>query len=252
MLADPTVLDWLSHRAGLRKLQAHPRPYLRKALELNQTGDAFTASFGRKEIKGFIGFADLIGFSTRVKNLPAVEVSSYLKPFLTGIIDLAMSADALVDKTIGDEVMFVLPDMGEDGGAPGVFRMGQLLGGLHDLQRKLGVAYSFRIGLSYGLQLVDLIEGKGYSEWTVIGESVILAKRLLSVPGVDTSNGIGGAFGALAKEVDDQEFRAIPGIIAGFASRMKHRLLDEPPNLRGISEIRCALLLPKEPEEEER
>jgi len=193
---------------------------------------------------------DLVGFSIKVEGLSPQEICDYLRPFLSGVIDEASNRPALVDKTIGDEVMFIVPDMEQDGGPPGVLGMGSLLGGLHDLQRKLGIEYSFRIGLSYGALYVDLIKGSGYSEWTVVGESVNLAKRLQTLPGVEPKDGIGGAFGVLVKETDENKFKVILEIIAGFGARMIHSVVEGTVELKGISSARCAILYPKVPSSE--
>lgn len=247
MIGEEQTIAWLEHRTGLHKLAHHPKPYFTKALELNDKGEAFVSAYGRREIRGFVGFVDLVGFSTKVTGKSPSEISGFLRPFISGVIDETFSYGALVDKTIGDEVMCVLPDTEEDGGAPAVLLMGQLLGGLHDLQRKLGTNYPFRIGLSYGFQFVDLIEGNGYKEWTIVGESVNLAKRLQSLPGAEPKEGIGGAFGVLVKEIDERKFKALLGIIAGFASRMTHQVIESTVTLKGVSSSRCALLLPQAP-----
>ena len=247
MIGDKATLAWLEHRAGVRQLFRHPKPYFTRALELSDKGDAFTDAFGRKEIHGFVGFVDLVGFSRSVTGLSPGGISEFLRPFLSGVADEAVGSGALVDKTIGDEVMFILPDMEEDGGVPAILMMGCLMGGLHDLQRKLGPDYPFRIGLSYGVQLIDRIEGKGYGEWTVVGESVILAKRLHSLLGAEPKDGIAGAFGVLTKETNEQKFQAVLGFIAGFASRMTHRVVEGTVELKGASAARCAVLSPKVP-----
>jgi len=250
MIAENQTFQWLEHRAGLRRLSVHPKPYYTRALELNDKGHAFAAAYGRKEIRGFVGFIDLIGFSTKVADQSASGMSEYLRPFLVGVIEEAVRCGALVDKTIGDEMMFVLPDMEDDGGVPAILAMGFLLGGLHDLQRKLGRDYPFRVGLSYGVQFVDRIEGKGYTEWTVVGESVNLAKRLHTLPGAEPDDNLGGAFGVLEKETSEQTFQASLGIMAGYASRMTHRIIEGTVRLKGVSPARCAILSPKVPSSE--
>lgn len=247
MTAPAELVAWLAHRAGVKKLPAHPMPDATRALELNDRGDAFTAAFGQKEIRGFVGFVDLVGFSTRTKGLRPSEIGDYLRPFVTGVADAALCAGGLVDKTIGDELMIVVPDMEDDGGVPGLLQVGFLLGRLHDLQRELGPNYPFRIGLAYGLQFVDRFEGRGYAEWTIVGESVNLAKRLHSLPGAEPSDGIGGAFGVLTNETTEKTFQACLGFMAGFASRMMHRVLEGTVDLKGISPARCAILSPKVP-----
>lgn len=246
MIGKQEVINWLAHRAGTVRLETSPFLYNTEALELNMPAGEFIRVFGKKEIRGFAGFVDLVGFSERVKGQKAQEIGEYLKPFLVGIVEISLECNALVDKTIGDEVMFILPDMSEDSGLPAVFLMGQLLGGIHDLQRRLGTEYPFRIGLSYGSLYIDQIKGEGYSEWTTVGESVHLAKRVHGLKGLSTASGIGGAFGILVRETDAcSQFETILGSIAGFASRMTHKVVEKPVSFKGVSPARCALLLPK-------
>jgi class 3 adenylate cyclase len=247
MIAGKRVLEWLEHRAGVHRLSSHPRPYFTRALELSDKGKAFAAVFGRKQIKGYVGFVDLVGFSTKVMGLRPSQVAERLRPFISGVINEAFGCGALVDKTIGDEVMFIVPDMGEDGGVPAIFEVRHLLARLHDLQRGLRSRYPFRIGLSYGGQFVDRVAGKGYAEWTIVGESVNLAKRLHKVREATPDDGIGGAFGVLKTEIDEQKFRSILEFIVGLGSPMKHQVQERTPKLKGISPARCAILSPKVP-----
>jgi len=249
MIGSPEVIKWLAHRAGIEQLQELPFQLRSKtkALELNEQGRQFIETFGQRVIKGFVGFIDLVNFSERVKGWGSKEISEYLKPFLFGVINIAVDRYALVDKTIGDEVMLILPDLMEDGGAPAILLMGQILGSLYDLQRELGTDYPFRIGLAYGSFYVDQIRGKGYSEWTTSGEVVHLAKRLHKLKGLSTETGIGGAFGVLKREPEAVErFEEILNIIAGFPSRMTYEFIEQPVDyLKGVSPAQCALLIPK-------
>ena len=257
MIGDNATIKWLKHRAGIRKLNRHPCLYETKGIELNDKGGLFADAYGKKEIRAFVGFIDLVGFSTRVAGLSPSQICDYLRPFLKGVIDETVNNGALVDKTIEDEVMFVLLDMEEDGGVPGVLSMGPILGGLHDLQRKLGADYQYRIGLAYGNQYVDHIEGKSYREWTVIeetvkedhvqvGSTVTIREGDNSLPGAEPISGFGGAFGALVKEISEETFQAILNIIVGFGSKMAHRVIENDIELKGISSARCAIIFPKE------
>ena len=249
MIGKPEISSWLAHRVGLEKSATVPILHSAKALELNQGGRPFVEAFGQKQIKGFVGFVDLVGFTDRVKGKTPSEISVHLRPFLTGIVDLAFDRSALVDKTIGDEVMFLLPDLEEDGGVPAVLLMGQLLGGIHDHQRRLGPEYPLRIGLAYGWMYVDQIQGDGYSEWTTAGEVVHLAKRLHSLDKLSAPSSIAGAFGVLCRESEPlQRFQSILSVVAGFASRMTHEIIGDLDDLKGISKARCAYLLPKAPD----
>lgn len=246
MIAKKEVIAWLSHRAGVEKIEEMPCRFRRKALELNVRGREFVDAFGQREIKGFVGFVDLAGFSERVKGWKNQEISEYLKRFLAGIGKIVFDQYGLVDKTIGDEIMFVLPDMEEDQGPPGILFMNYLLCGICKLQRELGTLYPFRFGLAYGYLYIDLVDINGYSEWTTVGEVVHLAKRLCNLPELATDFSIGGAFGVLIREVDDvDQFKAILDFIVSFSS-MTYRLNEKPVStLKGVSPARYALLLPK-------
>jgi hypothetical protein len=61
MIGEKKTFEWLEHRAGVRELSRHPSAYHTRALELNDKGNTFAAAYGRKEIKSFVGFVDLIG-----------------------------------------------------------------------------------------------------------------------------------------------------------------------------------------------
>jgi len=246
MTGKPKVMGWLAHRAGAKRLEAPVVKYVRKALELNSEGESFIDTFGKKEIETFIGFVDLVGFSNRVKGFQGAEIGAYLRPFLTGTANLVRMHFGLVDKTIGDEIMFILPDMSEGTGFPAVLPMGQLLGGLHDLKCELGHDYEIRFGLAYGTAYVDCYETEGYHEWTVVGEVVNLAKRMSQYDQIDSSKGIGGAFGMLREFPEGQKkVRLILEYIAGCGSRMCYTIVQEPVTLKGVSPAFCALLVPK-------
>ena len=146
--------------------------------------------------------------------------------------------------TIGDEVMLVLPDMEEDGGIAAVFNLNFLLSLLNTLQTELGETYPFHLGFSYGRLYIDRISGSGYEEWTVAGKSVILAKRLSTLPEIDRCDLFSGAFGVLCEEATDEEFASMLRFIAGDTSRLDHRMLD-CPTLKGISSARCAVFTRK-------
>ena len=242
MIASFRTLNWLKHRAGVRRLANARNQSSNRSLELNGAkGSKFTGDFGRREINGFVGFIDLIGFTTRVVGLAPSKMSDYLRPFLGGVTGRALKCGALVDKTLGDEVMFTIPDTDEDGGSSAVLGLRLFLDLLDRLQRDLGDNYPFRIGVAYGAQFVDRIQGNGYSEWTLIGESVNLAKRLQSLPGAEPKR-FGGAFGALTKEATEEQFQNYLQQIAGSGGPLNYRIVADSGSLKGISRAHCAIL----------
>jgi len=224
------------------------KTFERRALEGNVESMIFLKTYGNKNITAYVGFIDLYNFSTIVKGKSPQEIGDYLNPFLTKTIDIICNRSALVDKMIGDEIMFILPEHEEDKYAPHILFLGQIMGALHDLAFELEPKYRFRIGLSYGKVNVYHLKGKGYSEWSIIGEPVHIAKRLLGVEKLIDPNPVCGAFGLSinGKSFHDPKkiLKARLGIIAGFASRFTHEIMPET-KLKGVGNVNWAYLYPK-------
>ena len=72
---------WLRHRMGERRTDTIRRKVITKALELNRTGPDFIDIFGRKEFRAFVGFIDIIEFSSRNEGRTPAEIANYLCPF---------------------------------------------------------------------------------------------------------------------------------------------------------------------------
>jgi len=246
MLARTEILDWLGHRLGLLRLERNPIVSFAKALELSQGGLDFAATYGKQNITAFVGFVDLVGFSDHVKGWSNENIASFLRPYLVKLVDVVTDHRGIVDKTIGDEVMFVLPDTFENGSGTCFLLMGQFLGRLCEIPLELGVDYRMRLGLAYGSVFIDVVESGGYRETTTVGEVVNLAKRVQRLAGLRRDCGLGGAFGVLLREPKSAaEFRSILNIVAGWHSRISNEDLGERDDLRGVSPARCALLHPK-------
>src|ERR1043166_192418 len=164
------VIDWLSHRVGLRFLEVHPLPIAKFNLEDNDRGNSFTTAFGKKEFTGLAGFVDLVGYSTTVRGLSPTQIQEFLSPFLTKVYDCVSEVDGLIDKMIGDEVMFVLPNYAEDGGQSVSHLGGELLPRFRVIQSELGPKYRMRVGLAYGRLACSQFACKTYSEWSIRSE----------------------------------------------------------------------------------
>jgi len=174
-------------------------------------------------------------------------VAQYAVPFLGRIADAVLRYDALVDKTIGDEVMFVLPDVEAEGGVPLVLAANYLLKRFQTLGDELAPEYRFRIGLAVGVVHVTQVTASEYSEWSVFGEPVNFAKRITGVPEHDSFSGMGawGALGVLMREPDchlyfDALLKHFP--VSGAMIDLVLREVSDPPPLKGITDYRCALL----------
>jgi len=239
--------DYLLHRVGVTRIN---RPVMiTKALGGNVAAPAFFETFGNSLITAYVGFLDLAGFSTIVQGKSADEIASYLTPFLRDAIGVLAAGGALVDKMIGDELMFVLPETEESANPPEVLRMGQILGGLHDLAFELGPQYRYRLGLSHGKVKVFQLKTDAYEEWTVVGEPVHVAKRLHGLPQLAEPNPVCGAFGLSVGSRNSEdvtaEMRIRLSIMAGAASRFDHEFLEQPTSFKGVGEVRCAVLASK-------
>jgi class 3 adenylate cyclase len=246
-ITDPDLVAYLNHRAGEQRINARKRRMFYKALELNRPAPDFSSTFGKDEVPAYVGFIDLKGFSTDVHGKRPCEVAAYLKPFLGRVIDILRGHGILIDKTIGDEIMFVLAETEEEQQLAEILTLGQAMGGLHDLAFELQGKYKYRIGLAYGHVSFFHIDGTGYSEWTAVGEVVQLAKRLHSLKQLENPNPVCGAF---AMSVDCASLKEIHAdmqqrlsILAGFASRFGHELLPDPVEFKGVGRALCALLL---------
>lgn len=243
------LLAYLLHRVGEKQLDSSPIPCGVKALEGNKKGPSFIETFGNCVINAYVGFIDLAEFSTRVQGKYAQEIADYLFPFLKKIIEVLGNRFALIDKMIGDEIMFVLPDFEEIGMPPSILLLGQIFGWLHDLAFEMEPNYRYRIGLSYGEVLVAHLQAESYSEWTIVGEPVHVAKRLEDIEELKNPNPVLGAFGLRINRQQIEEIYSkmenILAIIAGFASRFDHKLNSEPKKLKGVGEVLWALLFPK-------
>lgn len=251
MFGDPKLISWLSHRAGVERLTEMPlRPLQKFALQANDRGKDFLAAFGNKEIVGFVCFVDLVGFSERVKGRSASKIATYLSPFLTRCADAVTQELGLVDKTIGDEIMFILPDLVSDGGAPATMRMGSLLDRLFGVQQDLGSDYPMRIGVAYGGMHVTPIQGAEYSEWSVSGECVHLAKRLHDLEGLKRPDAIACAFGVLNRETDiTKQFDELVKWTANMGWRVTDDGIPHPYVPKGVSASRCVYLARKSNDE---
>ena len=248
IMSNSDTLNYLLHRVGEKQLTSR-RQIIRKALEGNVEATGFLDTFGNSNLTAYIGFIDLAGFSSIVQGKSPEEISAYLRPFLEKIIDILSGRSALIDKMIGDEIMFVLPEIEEDSNPYEILLLGQIMGGLHDLAYELQPNYKYRIGLSYGKVNVFHLKGKGYSEWSIVGEPVHVAKRLHGLKELKFPKPVCGAFGlsvgdrsivTLSKQMEQKL-----GIIAGFASRFGHEFTPEPKELKGVGNVLWAYLYPK-------
>lgn len=247
-ISDTDLASYLRHRAGDEEITKRTGRLRQKALELNSPGVDYASTFGDSEFPAYVGFLDLAGFSEATHGKRPKEIAAFLRPFLSQVLDVFRSHGILIDKTIGDEVMFVLPDCEEESDNLELLSLGEAMGALHDLAFNLEPHYRYRIGLAYGDVSFVHVEGTGYSEWTCVGETVHVAKRLHELKYMKDPDPVSAAFGMLVNEVNTEEIRATMkhrlDFFAGVASRFSHERLNCAQDFKGVGNVLCAHLLP--------
>jgi len=171
-----------------------------KALDLDLGAKQFLNTFGQREFYGFVGFIDLCGFSARTAAKSPKEVHDTAMHFLEPVIVDIHRCDAFIDKTIGDEVMFVLPEFEDEAGVPAVLRIEKLLGSLRRTARSLGLDFQMKMGLAYGEMYLGNARDGTYAEWTSFGEPVHLAKRVQSSATKQEASPLFGRFAVLESD----------------------------------------------------
>lgn len=248
IIPNSNSLDYLAHRVGEKQLISQQQ-ILHKDLRGNVGTSNFLDTFGDSNIAAYVGFIDLAGFSDTTHGKQPNEIAAYLNLFLEKTINLLSKSHALIDKTIGDEIMFVLPETEESSNPFEILLLGQIMGGLHDLAYELQPDYKYRIGVSYGKVNVFHLKGESYSEWSIVGEPIHVAKRLLGLKKLACPNPVCGAFGIALNDLQKEklaiEMNQKLEIIAGFASRFGHELQPKPRKLKGVGKVLWAYLYPK-------
>jgi class 3 adenylate cyclase len=246
MIANEDVTNYLLHRSGTVRMPSGRILSVKKALQLNTPQPNFDDTFGKSELSAYVGFIDLAGFSESVHGQTPRQIADFLSPFMRESINILRSKGALIDKTIGDELMFVLPEWEED--PIQLLLLGQILSSFHDLAAKLEGHYKYRIGLSYGKIYVSEISGEGYSELTIFGEVVHVAKRIVTIPELEFPNPTCGAFALPIDVINKDSIRELLAqklsVVAGFASRYKSEPIQEPVSLKGVGDLIYAVFKP--------
>jgi class 3 adenylate cyclase len=187
MISPSKVLSqWLLHVSGAARLPQVLQP-LTEAVELNREGNRILSTFGRRRFDGLIGFVDMRGFSTMARGLSAEAVRDIAAPFVAAVVAAANRNHSFVDKTIGDEVMLVMPSIGQDVELadiglcvrePWPIALSNLLADLLRLVDSHTARRAFSAGFAFGDVVLERVGDDSYSEWTVYGNAVNAAKRI--------------------------------------------------------------------------
>lgn len=252
MIANEVTLDWMRHRVGVKRRDTRKNKYITHDLRSSRAGADLIDTFGESTIRAFCGFIDLRDYSEFTCGKSPSEAAGFIKPFLNKVVGACLENGGIVDKTIGDEIMFVLPDMSDEGGHPQTLAIDCLNTKLLQLQQELGDSYRFRIGLSYGEMELMRICIEDFEEWSVVGEAVNLAKRLQRLDELEKKeedHAYCGAFGMLGKQDKYAlQFDVIMKYLAGRGTMFLPQPVPKPQALNGISEYRCAVFFPQSSE----
>lgn len=166
-----------------------------KALQLDRYGRELVECMGEKSLAlCAVAFVDIVGFTTRVRGYSPKSMAEYLSPFFAEVLRDS-SSSFVIDKTIGDEVMFVVKLHGTEFGALLHF-MDHLGTAALSLNKGVKRDYPLRAGIAIGPVHLARIRVQRYEEWTVVGETVNRAKRILSIGELDAPKLLGIAIAA--------------------------------------------------------
>jgi len=155
-----------------------------KASEVTEAHDLrffqeFQKSFAKKEFCAAICFLDMVGFSELAKGKAPKDVVQIVAPFISSVVSAAELNYCLVDKTIGDEVLVVMPVFPDE-----VDVLADIGWFLRDVATTVGEwapALEFSCGIAIGSVVLEEIGAGSFREWTVYGNCVNGAKRLQSL-----------------------------------------------------------------------
>jgi hypothetical protein len=231
----PELENLLKHYAGQRQLpSAFERPHWSPPGVCGMISPAvnlflsLTESFGKKEFDAGVCFIDMIGFTERAKGKTPQEVSAIVSPFLRTVITAATENKCFVDKTIGDEVMVIMPvfpDVAEP--------FNDMCWFLYHVVRRMETAVpdvQFRAGIAFGRVFLDDIETNSYHEWSVFGNCVNGAKRLQSItpPSLDTGES-NGRYRTIIGALDSEHPNFLRDFNAWLLPQPRHGTRYAPP-----------------------
>lgn len=190
---------WLQHKAGSQRiLNTTGIRDLNEAVELNQSGQGIISSFGNREFQAMVGFIDMRGFSNAAAGKSPAQVRDIVAPFITAVVQVATRHECFIDKSIGDEVMVVMPWFERDTILSDARMPNRQIPEIDltclcaDLIRDLNARapdVRFSAGFAFGSLILDRVGAEDYGEWTVYGNCVNAAKRLQSRPPAEPWNG---------------------------------------------------------------
>jgi adenylate cyclase len=142
---------------------------------------------GGRHVEGTVVFADIAGFTRLSERLPPAEVADLLNEYFGYITRIATECHGTIDKFIGDCAMVVFgvtepdPDHRLHGVTSAVM-LQRLVARLNEARQRRGAPpVTFRIGINSGDMLAGNLGASDRMQYTVVGDSVNLASRLMSI-----------------------------------------------------------------------
>jgi adenylate cyclase len=127
-------------------------------------------------------FSDIVSFTKMSESLSAVELSEFMRKYLTSMTDVIFSNGGTIDKYIGDAVMalFGAPVPSDDSAASAIRAALAMQARIKDfeLPGAKGKALRVRVGINTGPVVVGNLGSERRSEYTALGDAVNVASRL--------------------------------------------------------------------------
>ena len=185
----------------------------------------------REKVEMTILFADIRGFSSMVSSQNLEQIAGFLDEFYSAMTATVFNYEGSIDKFIGDEVMafFGAPITLENSSENGLKAAIEMVASFQGLREKysrhapcfkeLGIG----IGLNTGEVFIGNVGSKKRYDYTVLGTTVNLARRLCSHAGFDqiltTEDTLNGLSGLIASEfMESYIFKGIPEAVRIYSA----------------------------------
>ena len=176
------VVDDLTETKRLRAVHDMFRRYLSPAVVDRLPSDPAELKLGGHRREVSILFADIRGFTSFSEKLPPEEVMDALNRYLAIAAEAILAYEGTLDKFMGDAVMaiFNAPLPQKDHALRAVKAAAAMQQAIADYQQQLGEkrGLSFGVGINVGGVVVGNIGTTARMDYTAIGDTVNLAKRL--------------------------------------------------------------------------
>lgn len=140
---------------------------------------------GGAEIDLTLLFADVRGSTTMAEGMSPTDFSALMQRFFHATTEAMFATDGLIDKLVGDEVIGVyLPAFARDGDACAAVAGARMILDATVRERSNSPRLPVGIGVNTGRTYFGTVgDTEGYSDVTVLGDTVNVAARLASAAG---------------------------------------------------------------------